>query len=543
MAATDPRIPARDRVVFRYAIERLYREKPDAVFAIFEDESVWTWADLRAEVIHAARGLAALGVRQGDHVVSWQPNGPDAIRTWLGINWLGAVYVPFNTAWRGGVLEHAVWLSDARLMVAHADLLPALDGLKTHALETVVALHGAAKADIGLTVVGRDAFLPGERPAPDAEGPAVDRPVEPWDTQSIVFTSGTTGPSKGVLSSYAHLGALVDAYKGFYGPEDRAMLVLPLFHVAGMSPITRALVLGASVAVLRQFRTEDFWPTVRRLGITTCTMVGSIATFLGKLPVTDDERQTPLRTVLLVPLTDETRAVPERIGAQYFSTFNMSEISGQLITARNPAKNGACGRPRAGAQCRVVDASDREVAPGEVGELIVRADAPWQLNHGYHKNPEATARAWRNGWFHTGDAFRVDADGDFYFVDRMKDAIRRRGENISSFEVEAEVNLHPDVQESAAIAVPSELGEDEVMVAVQPVPGRTVDPAGLIDYLVPRMAHFMVPRFVRIMDALPKTDTHKVQKQKLRSEGVTADTFDREAAGIRIRRQDLRQSA
>ena len=188
-------------------------------------------------------------------------------------------------------------------------------------------------------------------------------------------------------------------------------------------------------------------------------------------------------------------------------------------------------------QVRLVDDHDIEVPRGTVGQMIVRSDTPWTMNAGYNGQPEATAAAWRNGWFHTGDAFRVDPDGTYFFVDRMKDAIRRRGENISSFEVEAEVAAFPAVAEVAVYAVPSEIAEDEVMCAVAAVPGTAFDPAALIEFLVPRLAHFMIPRYVRAVEALPKTPTQKVQKHLLRSEGITADTWDREAAGIRIRRQ------
>jgi crotonobetaine/carnitine-CoA ligase len=180
---------------------------------------------------------------------------------------------------------------------------------------------------------------------------------------------------------------------------------------------------------------------------------------------------------------------------------------------------------------------------GTIGELIVRTDMPWAMNSGYHKNPEATAKAWRNGWFHTGDAFRKDADGNFYFVDRMKDAIRRRGENISSFEVEAEITAHPAVREAAVVAVKSELSEDEVLAVLAPVPGQTIDPVALIDFLRPRMAHFMIPRYLRILPDLPKTPTQKVQKHILKTEGVTADTWDREKAGIRIAREKIGREA
>jgi crotonobetaine/carnitine-CoA ligase len=187
----------------------------------------------------------------------------------------------------------------------------------------------------------------------------------------------------------------------------------------------------------------------------------------------------------------------------------------------------------------VVDEHDMDVPVGTVGELIVRADLPWTMNAGYHNNPEATARAWRNGWFHTGDAFRQDKDGNYYFVDRIKDAIRRRGENISSFEVERELLAFPGVGEAAAVAVPGEHGEDEVMAVVSPVPGQTVDPEGLVQFLIPRMAHFMVPRYVRVLPELPKTPTNKVRKVDFRAEGVTPDTWDRVRAGLVLKREKL----
>jgi crotonobetaine/carnitine-CoA ligase len=187
----------------------------------------------------------------------------------------------------------------------------------------------------------------------------------------------------------------------------------------------------------------------------------------------------------------------------------------------------------------VVDENDCEVGPGVTGELILRTDRPWSLNHGYYKNPEATAAAWRNGWFHTGDGFKYDEDGYFYFVDRIKDAIRRRGENISSFEVENEITAFAPVREAAAIGVPSELGEDEVMVVVSLVAGQTMDPVELITFLQPRMAHFMLPRYVRVMSSLPRTPTEKVMKHLLKKDGVTLDTWDREAAGIVIKRDKV----
>ena len=210
-----------------------------------------------------------------------------------------------------------------------------------------------------------------------------------------------------------------------------------------------------------------------------------------------------------------------------------------IVTAANPTALGSAGRPRSGVEVRVIDENDCELPAGAVGELVVRTDCPWAISHGYAGNPVATGVAWRNGWFHTGDGFKRDAGGNFYFVDRLKDAIRRRGENISSFEVESEVLAYPAIREAAAIAVKSEIAEDEVCAVVAIKEGEALDPAGLIEFLRPRMAHFMVPRYVRVVEALPRTPTAKIEKVKLRAEGLTTDTWDREAAGIVVKREKI----
>ena len=243
--------------------------------------------------------------------------------------------------------------------------------------------------------------------------------------------------------------------------------------------------------------------------------------------------------VTLAPVNAMTIALGQRYGFDYISGFNMTELSVPLVTDINVTVERSCGRPRTGVQCRIVDDHDIEVPVGQTGELIVRSERPWDQFSGYFGNPEATATAWRNGWFHTGDLMHRDAAGNFFFVDRKKDAIRRRGENISSIEVELDVGSFPAVREVAAYAVASPEGEDEVMIAVAPKPGAVIDPAELIAYLTPRMAHFMVPRYVRIEAELPKTPTNKIQKTELRAEGVTAGTWDREAAGLKLKRERL----
>ncbi len=545
-AHIDPRMAPPEMCVTRPLIERNAAETPDKVYAVFPDGTEWTYRELREQVRRTAAGLEKLGVKQGDHVVSWLPNGQDALRVWFAINYLGAVYVPINTSYKGGILAHVVANSDASLIIAHAGLAPRLADIDRARLKTVVIIGGTPDACADLQVHGAEVLSPAE-----AEPSPPPREIMPWDTQSIIYTSGTTGPSKGVLSSYLHAYMTGAAYSnlpgedgnGLISADDRYLLSLPMFHVGGTLPAHIMLAMGGSISIVDAFNTATFWKTIKETRVTFAILLGVMAQFLAKQDPVPEEQDNPLRTVMLVPFDFDPTEFRARFGVQTLTLFNMTEISCPLISPINPTLLHSAGTPRDGVECRVVDDNDCEVPVGTVGELIIRADCPWTMNHGYYKNEEATAKAWRNGWFHTGDLFRRDADGTFYFVDRAKDAIRRRGENISSFEVEVEVNAHPDVREAAAVAVPSEHGEDEVMVVVEPVEGRTVDPKALVEFLIPRMAHFMVPRFVRVIDALPKTPTLKVQKIKLREAGVTEDTFDREAAGIVVKRQDFRKSA
>lgn len=530
----DPRVPAAEVCVLRPVLERHAAATPEKLFARFADGTSWSYRETRDAARRAASGFARLGVRQGDTVLAWLPNGPDALRVWFGLNYLGAVYVPINLAYKGKLLEHVVENSEARLIVAHCELAPRLAAIRRAKLAEAVIVGGSAATPAGLRLYPESVLAPATEAAPPTA-----RDILPWDTQTIIYTSGTTGPSKGVMSSYLQLYAMGNEPFHFLGADDRFMINLPLFHVGGTCPVFAMLAKGGSIAIVDAFDTASFWPTIRETGTTAVVLLGVMAGFLVKQPASAQDRGHGLKSAIMVPLSEDAEAFSRRFGCDIYTVFNMTEISTPLVSGRNPGPLGTCGKPRSGVQVRVVDDNDCEVAPGEVGELIVRSDAPWAMNHGYFRNPEATARAWRNGWFHTGDAFRVDADGNHFFVDRIKDAIRRRGENISSFEVETEVSAHPAVKEAAAVAVPSEVAEDEVLVAVSLVEGMRLDPAELIAFLTPRMAHFMVPRYVRIVAELPKTPTQKVQKHLIRSEGVTADTWDREKAGIRLRRERI----
>ncbi|MFM7066247.1 MAG: AMP-binding protein [Gammaproteobacteria bacterium] len=537
----DPRVPPRETCVVRYLIDRWAESRADQVYAVFDGGATLTYAQLRERVIAVAVGLQAQGVRAGDHVLAWQPNTPDMLLTFFAINYLGAVYVPINTAYRGNLLEHVVENSDAEVAVVHADLVSRLQGIRLARLQRLVVTGTAdgerAPADAVLPWVTFESLR-----GTAAELLPLERPIEPWHTQSVIYTSGTTGPSKGVLSSYLHMytNPGPEAWPCITG-DDRFLVNMPMFHIGGLGLSFAMLARGGSIVLPERFSTDRFWPLVRETEATAVFLLGVMATFLLKAPPSPDDRNHRVTKAYIVPLAEGSAEFHRRFGPDVYTIFNMTEISSPITSGPNPAVSGTCGQARAGVDVRLVDENDCEVPVGAVGEMILRTDRPWGMNHGYHKNAEATARAWRNGWFHTGDAFRRDAAGNYFFVDRMKDAIRRRGENISSFEVEVEVVAFPAIREAAAIAVPSELGEDEVMVVVAPAPGQSIDPAALLAFLRERLAYFMIPRYVRILPELPKTPTAKVLKAELRAQGVTPDTWDREAAGISIRRDRIGQ--
>jgi crotonobetaine/carnitine-CoA ligase len=421
-------------------------------------------------------------------------------------------------------------------MVVHADLVRHLDNIALSKLETLIVVGNNVERE---KVQGLRCLSSTLLSAP-AEIVAPAQAIRPWDTQSIIYTSGTTGPSKAVLSCYAHLwsSCYAEAFV-FIRDDDRILCGLPLFHAGGTMNIIAALIRGGSVAILQRFRTDQFWDVVRRSESTVGNLVGAMIAFLANAPPQPNEKNHPLRAFIGVPSNEDMKVFASRYGVEGYTAYNMTETSMPLRSGANPASGGFCGTLRPGVQARIVDDNDCEVATGEVGELILRTDAPWAMNSGYYKDEAATARAWRNGWFHTGDYLRTNAKGEFFFSDRKKDAIRRRGENISSFEVESAAKLHPHVKDAVAYAVPNAQGDDDVMLAVTLVNADELDHRDLINLMAGQLAHFMVPRYFRTVSDFPRTPTDKIEKHKLRSEGVTPDTWDREAHGVAVKRQDI----
>lgn len=525
----EPRLPQPEEC----SLGLLLQQRPkDAPFALFENGEVWTGAEAFEACHGMARKLAALGVGPGDVVINWLPNGADHLRVLIACSMLGAIEAPLNIAYRGGVLAHALKLCGARLMVAHPALIERLELVDTGPLE-VVMTPGASPAP---AAQGLRTLCESEAPSAPADLAVVAN--QPWDVAAIILTSGTTGPSKGVRTTYAQQWTTGKAMYPFVGADDRMLVQLPLFHIAALSALFSAVSAGGSIMVSEPVKPANFWETVRRFGITTVSALGvPVAKMLCAEPEAADDADNPLRVVGFTHVDEVVRTFARRFGVEVMARYSMSETSCVLTTGLNPTKDRTVGRVRKGIEARIVDENDVEVPAGQIGELIVRADLPWVLNVGYQGNAEATAHAWRNGWFHTDDLLRRDEDGDHFYVGRRKDAIRRRGENISAYEVEVELLEHPGVAEAAVVGVGPP--DDQEVLAAVVARDAPLDPAALLEFLRPRLAHYMLPRYFRFVAELPKTPNNKVQKASLRDEGLTSDCWDREAAGIIVRRTKL----
>ncbi len=517
-------------------------EKPGGPALRHVDGSVLTWGEAHETSLRWASALERVGVRRGEPVVTVFVNGFDAFHAWMGCSWLGAIEAPINTNYKGDWLRHAVDNTGARVVIAQDRFVGALIDIAdqlTHVERIVVFGTGstapdpAVQASLPFEVVGADEFLAGSE--------AVERPEPaPWDVSSLIYTSGTTGRSKAVMVPWGHFKSSLES--GFI-PVDRLhdmriYAPYPVFHVTGKGGFYFAAASGQPSVIREAFSVSDYWDDIRTFDANATVLLGPLAHMLMNQPERPDDAASPLRSMALVPVIPDVDEFASRFDVEIFTCYNMTEINCPIIQ-QHPITNAnhrSCGQVRAGVEVRVVDEHDREVPPHTPGEMIMRTE-PWEINIGYWNMADKTNEAWRNGWFHTGDAFTYDEDGNFYFLDRAKDYIRRRGENISSFEIEAVVNTHPAIAESGACAVPADEGEDEVKVAVVLEHGAELDPAELIEFLVPLMPRFAIPRFVEVWDELPKTEaTARIQKAKIRDAGVSDATWDRVTAGVSLPR-------
>ena len=493
-----------------------------------------------------ARGMQDAGIANGDTVLIMMPDTVDFILAWCALSKFGGIEVPVNVHNRGNPFAYLINDSLARTMIIDVGFLERLDAVKDdlQLLERIVLYDEndsrAALADSGVAeqLGSRFEIL---HFADLFAGQAYTGPGPVYrDLMAVMYTSGTTGPSKGVTTSHAH------AFEYAYGiiemleleEDDIYCAPLPLFHIAGQfATIYASCIAGASAVISGPFSVERFWQDISNYRVTCTFLLGAMANFVYRQPESPGDADNPLERALVVPLIPEVEDFKRRFGCLVSTTWGGTEMNCPTRSGFELANNKTCGRVAEDRyEVRIVDEYDREVADGVPGEALVRPKVSWIMTNGYWQHPEWTERAWRNLWHHTGDMLMRDGDGNLYFVDRVKDAIRRRGENISSMEVENEINSHPAVLECAVIPVSADETEDEVMAVLVARDGENVDPEELIRYLEPRMAYFMIPRYIEVIDALPKTATGKIQKFALREAGVGEKTWDRDAAGIKLNR-------
>jgi carnitine-CoA ligase len=532
-----PTFPDRGHWSLAHVLRSRAAERPDATFLITPEEGrEWTYAETLASAESVCGGLVAAGAEAGDRVLIMAFNSSQLVRTWLGTAVGGLVEVAINTAYEGEFLRHQVVTVSPRWAVIDDVNAARFVAIAEHArgIEHFWVIDtGHRQVAIELLQANGWSASAWEE-LESAERLALPTPA-PQSLASIFFTSGTTGPSKGVAMPHAQMY--------FFGDEvvsltkltnaDTYLTVTPLFHGnAQFMAAYPALIAGARLVVRSKFSASRWVDQLRENQITVTNLIGVMMDFTWKQPERSDDADNPLRAVFAAPTASSiVDGFQKRFGIEAFvEVFGLTETSAPILSPYGERRpDGAAGLQASDFfDIRLVDPdTDEEVAVGQVGELVVRPIHPWTCSLGYYAMPEKTLEVWRNLWFHTGDALRRDDEGWYYFVDRYKDALRRRGENISSYEVEAAILANPAVVECAVIGVAAEVeaGEDEVMAVL--VTSRSVEAAEIWAWCEGRIPAFAIPRFVRFLDALPKTPSERVRKSELRAEGITSTTHDR----------------
>jgi carnitine-CoA ligase len=535
--------------VLAEVLRRRATDHPDRDYLKFADRPWLSYGQVNSQANRVANALLARGVEKGESVSVMLPNCEEFVPAWYGILKAGAVMSSINTAYKGDFLSWTINLVEAKKLIICDQYLDRLDLIKHELpkLEHVIVLETGAKE-------GPDPTLPWEPYAELLKAPDTEPEVEySWtDDARIMFTSGTTGRSKGVIkqnaADYFSARGLLEVVSGTAGKsveslsEDTFFSCLPLFHSnAQVLSAYPALVAGGRVAFVERFSSSRFWQQVIDAEATIFNSIGAVSYFIYNIEPSDLDRAHKVHTVFAAPAPkDIYHEFQDRFGVKFIEGYGLTETGmATYMDPTRPAVAGSMGKANPGYEVTIVEpGTDRPLPPNTPGEIVVDMKIPNIVMRAYYGMPEKTAEDFRNLKLHTGDLGRMDEDGYFYFMDRVKDYIRRRGENVSSMEVERQISDHPQIREAAVIGVKAGEGassEDEIMVICIPE-GEAPDPAEFTHWMAERMPYFMVPRYIRFVDVLPKTPTERVQKVKLRDEGITADTFDREAAGIQVKR-------
>ena len=537
-----------DGLTFASILDAQVVVRPDQPLLVIDDVPL-TYKLLQERSISAANVLVGLGVEPGDRVALFMGTSPEWVILWFGLCRLGAVAVPINTAYRGDFLANQ--LRDSNTMMIAFDRSLAARVFSVAA--DVPSLRAALLREDGKPTADPDADHAQAAPPSHVRVHPIEQLLEgdpsrgagtpsqvSFPLGAIFSTSGTTGRSKGVLASQHYLlaaaQAMVDLWRlqpgeAVYGP-------LPLFHLSAVGTVLGPMLAGGTGILDSTFSVSATWDRVRRYGTSGIALAGAMLTMLWNLPPDERDKDIPLRFISAAPVPQESfEAMEERWKCRIVTCYGMSEAFPLVVAGVDETNRiGASGRPNPNFDVMLFDDEDRPVPVGEVGEIVCRPKRSHVMFEGYDGRDRETVEQFRNLWFHTGDMGRFDEDGYFYFADRKKDAMRRRGENISSFEVEQALLRHPEVAEVAAVGVPSDLGEDDVMVYVVAAAGEPIDMVAFMDFCSSHLPYFAVPRYVDVTPELPKNAVGRILKHELRARGVPSSAWDREAAGYTVRR-------
>lgn len=478
-----------------------------------------------------AGGLRRLGIARGDCVALLLPNCLEFVTLWFAAARLGAVEAPSNPELKGDLLTHNLHTCGARVLAADAATLPHIAEIQAQLpqLQTLIVVgitpEAARSAGIRIgRIVAYEECL--QATCPDLPD------VHLSDPMAILFTSGTTGPAKGAVMSHGHCFAWTEAMARNLGytAADSYFSALPLFHTdAQMFGVYMPLVFGTRGTLVDRFSASRFWDQLRGCGASATNLLGAMAVILSRAPVTAADADNPVRVCQCIPMVPDKAGFETRFGISLVTGYGQTETSFVTLDGVGRSRDGSCGRAHPDWEVAVVDADDQPVPPGTVGEIVARPKKAWRLFSGYHGNPAKTLKATRNLWYHSGDAGYLDRDGWLYFKSRLSESIRRRGENISAYEVELIAESHPDVVECAAFGVASEYTEEDVMIVALRRAGTALSARDLLAHFRQHAPRHIVPRYIEITDThLPRTPTEKISRSALKRRGTGTATLDGE---------------
>lgn len=517
------------------------RQWPDRTYIDMCGDRAYSFAEIDRKSNQIAHGLATIGVGPGVSICTMLDNSIDHVACILGILKAGAFYVPLNTALRGDFLKHQITDSNASMIIMEGEFLDRVDLIRKDMPEL---RHILCRGDAPICDAAVEArpfsLLWSEDSSP------LDDDAQPTDICMVLYTSGTTGPSKGCMVSHNYICQYTRDLNviGDMGFDDRLYTSNPLFHLNALGMILTATHTGARVIVDRRFSVSNFWNEIRRSGATVVSLLGAMIPLLANAEDSEAAKAChgQIRRMMGAPFTPESeKKWQERFGVPIARNtgYGLTEVCFVFMTPPHAvdAPPGSSGRCAPHIDARIIGDDGQECPPGVAGELIVRPLQPNVMFDGYWKRPADTLKVYQNLWFHTGDIGMIDADGWFYFVDRKKDYLRRRGENISSFELEASFMSHEAVQDVAVHAVPSAMTEDDVKVTAVLHPGAQLDPADLFRWAMERLPYYAMPRYIEFREALPYNASGRILKHQLRDEGVTPATWDQEASAIKLNKR------